>query len=73
MPAGAIVTVTCLTAGLTTIVMGLYANLPFALASGMGLNAFFAYTCSNRDESSMASSTGSCICRRHYFYYIIIN
>ena len=44
MPAAAIVTVTCLTAGLTTIFMGLYANLPFALASGMGLNAFFAYT-----------------------------
>jgi adenine/guanine/hypoxanthine permease len=44
MPIGAIVTVTCLTAGATTILMGLYANLPFALASGMGLNAFFAYS-----------------------------
>jgi AGZA family xanthine/uracil permease-like MFS transporter len=44
MPAPAIVTVTCLTAGLTTIFMGLYANIPFALAPGMGLNAFFAYT-----------------------------
>ncbi|MCB2297488.1 NCS2 family permease [Clostridium tagluense] len=44
MPAPAIVTVTCLMAGLTTIFMGVYANLPFALAPGMGLNAFFAYT-----------------------------
>ena len=44
MPAAAVVTVTCLIAGLTTIFMGLYANLPFALAPGMGLNAFFAYT-----------------------------
>lgn len=44
MNAGALVTATCLTAGLTTIFMGLYANLPFALASGMGLNAYFAYT-----------------------------
>ncbi|MGH4117265.1 NCS2 family permease [Clostridium sp.] len=44
MDMGAIVTVTCLTAGLTTIAMGLYANLPFALASGMGLNAFFAFS-----------------------------
>lgn len=44
MPSPAIVTVTCLMAGLTTIFMGLYANLPFALAPGMGLNAFFAYT-----------------------------
>ncbi|MCY6959461.1 NCS2 family permease [Clostridium brassicae] len=44
MPKGAVLTVTCLTAGLTTIFMGLYANLPFALASGMGLNAFFAFS-----------------------------
>ncbi len=44
MPMGALVTATCLTAGLTTIFMGLYANAPFALASGMGLNAFFAYS-----------------------------
>ncbi|SHH17112.1 NCS2 family permease [Clostridium grantii] len=44
MPKGAVLTATCLTAGLATILMGLYANLPFALASGMGLNAFFAYT-----------------------------
>lgn len=44
MPKGALLTATCLAAGLTTILMGLYANMPFALASGMGLNAFFAYT-----------------------------
>ncbi|WP_027634158.1 NCS2 family permease [Clostridium hydrogeniformans] len=43
MPKGALVTATCLTAGLTTIFMGLYANLPFGLASGMGLNAFFTF------------------------------
>jgi AGZA family xanthine/uracil permease-like MFS transporter len=44
MPKAAVITVTCLTAGITTILMGLVANLPLALASGMGLNAFFAYT-----------------------------
>lgn len=44
MPKGAVLTATCLSAGLTTILMGLYANLPFALASGMGLNAFFAFS-----------------------------
>ena len=27
-----------------TLLMGLYAQLPFAVAPGMGLNAFFAYT-----------------------------
>lgn len=44
MPIGPLVTATCIAAGLTTILGGLYANLPFALASGMGLNAFFAFT-----------------------------
>lgn len=44
MDAGALVTATCLSAGIATILMGIYANLPFALASGMGLNAYFAYT-----------------------------
>ena len=42
MPSGALVTATCLTAGLVTILMGVFANLPFALASGMGFNAYFA-------------------------------
>lgn len=44
MPKGALVTATCLAAGLATIFMGVYANLPFGLAPGMGLNAFFAFT-----------------------------
>lgn len=44
MDSGALVTATCLAAGLTTILMGVFANLPFALASGMGLNAYFAYS-----------------------------
>lgn len=44
MPTGALVTATCLAAGITTILMGIFADLPFALASGMGLNAYFAYT-----------------------------
>lgn len=44
MDAGALVTATCLAAALGCFIMGFIANLPFALASGMGLNAFFAYT-----------------------------
>lgn len=35
---------TVLVAGLSSIFMGMYANLPLALAPGMGLNAFFSYT-----------------------------
>lgn len=44
MDKGALFTTTVLMAGLSTIFMGLYAKLPLALAPGMGLNAFFAYT-----------------------------
>lgn len=44
MPVGPLVTATCLAAAFGCILMGVFANLPFALASGMGLNAYFAYT-----------------------------
>jgi len=37
-------TATVLVASSMTMLMGLYARLPFAVAPGMGLNAFFAYT-----------------------------
>jgi AGZA family xanthine/uracil permease-like MFS transporter len=41
---GAVFTATCLAAAISTLVMALYANYPIALAPGMGLNAFFAFT-----------------------------
>ncbi|MBR4650570.1 MAG: NCS2 family permease [Prevotella sp.] len=44
MDAGAIFTTTCISAVVGTLVMAVYAKLPFVLAPGMGLNAFFAYT-----------------------------
>ena len=44
MDKGALFTTTVLMAALPTIFMALYAKLPLALAPGMGLNAFFAYT-----------------------------
>lgn len=44
MDKGALFTTTALISCFSTILMGLYAKLPLALAPGMGLNAFFAYT-----------------------------
>ena len=44
MDKGAILTATALASCLGTVLMALFANYPFALAPGMGLNAFFAYT-----------------------------
>lgn len=40
----ALITATCLAAALGTLLVGLWANVPFAMAPGMGLNAFFTYT-----------------------------
>lgn len=44
MDSGAVFTATALSAIVATLIMGIYAKLPFAQAPGMGLNAFFAYT-----------------------------
>ncbi|MDX9958143.1 MAG: NCS2 family permease [Clostridia bacterium] len=43
MPAGGVFTATALASLIATVVMALFANLPIALAPGMGLNAFFAF------------------------------
>jgi AGZA family xanthine/uracil permease-like MFS transporter len=44
LPFDQFLTVTALTAGVMTILMGVVANYPFALAAGLGLNAFVAFT-----------------------------
>lgn len=44
MPIAAVTAATCLCAGLGSILMGLIARYPIALAPGMGLNAYFTYT-----------------------------
>ena len=44
MDSGAIFTSTALAAMIGTFLMAFFANYPFALAPGMGLNAYFAYT-----------------------------
>jgi hypothetical protein len=40
----AVLTVTALVAGVMTLAMGIYANYPFAIAAGLGLNAFVTFT-----------------------------
>ena len=44
MPEGAVFTATAVAAAVGTLMMGVVARYPVALAPGMGLNAFFAYT-----------------------------
>ena len=44
MDHGAVFVAPCLAAAVSSLLMGLYANYPIALAPGMGLNAYFAFT-----------------------------
>ena len=44
MPVEGVVFATCISAAAATLVMGLYANYPIALAPGMSLNAYFTYS-----------------------------
>ena len=44
MDPGAVMLATCVASAIGTFLMAFLANYPFALAPGMGLNAFFAFT-----------------------------
>jgi AGZA family xanthine/uracil permease-like MFS transporter len=44
MPLAAVVAATCLCAAFGSVLMGVLANYPIALAPGMGLNAYFTYS-----------------------------
>ena len=44
MDTGAVFTATALASAFATLIMATYANMPFVLSAGMGLNAYFAYT-----------------------------
>ncbi len=43
MDKASVMVATCLSAAVATIIMGIYANYPIALAPGMGINAYFAF------------------------------
>ena len=48
MDKDALIAVTCIVTAITTIIVGIVANAPIAMAPGMGLNAFFAYLIASR-------------------------
>src|SRR4249920_627188 len=58
MPFTGALTATVLVAFSMTLMMGLYARLPFAVAPGMGLNAFFAYTIVLQDKVPWPTALG---------------
>jgi len=58
MPFSGVLSATVLVAFSMTLMMGLYAKLPFAVAPGMGLNAFFAYTIILQDKVPWQTALG---------------
>lgn len=62
MDKGALITVTCLAAFLGTLITALWVNVPFAMAPGMGLNAFFAYTLVMNQGATWQEALGVVFC-----------
>jgi AGZA family xanthine/uracil permease-like MFS transporter len=58
MPFSGVLTATVFVASSMTLLMGLYARLPFAVAPGMGLNAFFAFTLVLQDRVPWQTALG---------------
>src|SRR6186713_2906301 len=72
MDKGAVFVATCIAAAVSTMVMGLYANYPIALAPGMGLNAFFAFTVVLTYKYSWQQALAAVFCSGVLFFLISI-
>jgi len=58
MDKNALIAVTCIVSAIATIIVGVFAKAPIAMAPGMGLNAFFAYTLVLGDKISWETALG---------------
>lgn len=72
MDQGAVFVATCLAAALSTAIMALYANYPIALAPGMGLNAFFAFTLVLGYQYSFQQALAAVFCAGVLFFLVSI-
>ncbi len=72
MDKGAVFVATCIAAAVSTLAMGLYANYPIALAPGMGLNAFFAFTVVLAYKYTWQEALGAVFCSGEIFFLISI-
>jgi len=54
----ALIAVTCIVSAVATIMVGIFANAPIAMAPGMGLNAFFAYSLILTDKVPWETALG---------------
>src|SRR3954451_13321832 len=72
MDKGAVFVATCIAAAVSSLVMALYANYPIALAPGMGLNAFFAFTVVLGYKYSWQQALAGVFCSGVIFFLISI-
>ena len=72
MDKGAVFVATCIASAVSTLVMAFYANYPIALAPGMGLNAFFAFTVVLGYKYSWQQALAAVFCSGVIFFLISI-
>src|SRR5436853_183896 len=72
MDKGAVFVATCIASAVSTLVMAFYANYPIALAPGMGLNAFFAFTVVLGYKYSWQQALAAVFCSGAIFFVISI-
>jgi AGZA family xanthine/uracil permease-like MFS transporter len=72
MDKGAVFAATCIAAAVSTLVMALYANYPIALAPGMGLNAFFAFTVVLTYKYSWQQALAAVFCSGVLFFVLSV-
>ena len=73
MDPGAVFVATCIAAAASTLVMALYANYPIALAPGMGLNAFFAFTVVLTYKYTWQQALAAVFCSGVLFFLISVS
>ena len=72
MDMGAVFVATCIAAAVSTLVMALYANYPIALAPGMGINAFFAFTVVLTYQYTWQQALAAVFCSGVLFFLISV-
>jgi len=72
MDQGAVFVATCVAAAVSTLIMAFYANYPIALAPGMGINAFFAFTVVLTYKYSWQQALAAVFCSGVLFFLISI-
>lgn len=72
MDKAALITVTCLVTALATFMTGVFANAPIAMAPGMGLNAFFAYSLVITEKISWDTALGIVFLSGLFFFVLTV-